>query len=49
MEHAKRLILEKHVTVNEVAAILSYEKVSSFIETFKKHHGYSPGQLKRKS
>jgi len=49
MEHAKRLMLEKHVTVNEVAAILNYEKVSSFIETFKKHHGYSPGQLKRKS
>jgi len=49
MEHAKRLMLEKAVTVNEVAAILNYEKVSSFIETFKKHHGYSPGHLKRKS
>ena len=49
MEHAKRLMLERHVTVNEVASILNYEKVSSFIETFKKHHGYSPGQLKRKS
>jgi len=49
MEHAKRLMLEKHVTVNEVASILNYEKVSSFIETFKKHHGYSPGQLKRKA
>ena len=49
MEHAKRLMLEKPITVNEVAAILNYEKVSSFIETFKKHHGYSPGHLKRKS
>ena len=49
MEHAKRLMLEKPLTVNEVASILSYEKVSSFIETFKKHHGFSPGQLKRKS
>lgn len=49
MEHAKRLMLEKPVTVNEVAAMLNYEKVSSFIETFKKHHGYSPGHLKRKS
>ena len=49
MEHAKRLMLEKPLTVNEVAAILNYEKVSSFIETFKKHHGYSPGHLKRKS
>ena len=49
MEHAKRLMLEKPITVNEVAAILNYEKVSSFIETFKKHHGYSPGHLKRRS
>jgi len=49
MEHAKRLMLEKSITVNEVAAMLNYEKVSSFIETFKKHHGYSPGHLKRKS
>jgi len=49
MEYAKRLMLEKAITVNEVAAILNYEKVSSFIETFKKHHGYSPGHLKRKS
>lgn len=49
MEHAKRLMLEKPITVNEVAALLNYEKVSSFIETFKKHHGYSPGHLKRKS
>lgn len=49
MEHAKRLMLEKPLSVNEAAAILNYEKVSSFIETFKKHHGYSPGQLKRKS
>jgi AraC-like DNA-binding protein len=49
MEHAKRLMLEKAITVNEVAAMLNYEKVSSFIETFKKHHGYSPGHLKRKS
>lgn len=49
MEHAKRLMLERPLTVNEVAAILNYEKVSSFIETFKKHHGYSPGHLKRKS
>jgi len=47
MEHAKKLLLERHATVNEVASILNYENVSSLIETFKKHHGYSPGQLKR--
>lgn len=49
MEEAKQLLLEKNITVNEVAAILQYEKVSSFIESFKKHHGYSPGRLKRKA
>jgi len=47
MEHAKKLLFERRATVNEVASILNYENVSSFIETFKKHHGYSPGQLKR--
>ena len=49
MEHAKRLLLERHLTVNEVAEILHYEKVSSFIDIFKKLHGYSPGKLKRKT
>lgn len=48
MEYAKQMMLEKPLTVNEVASLLKYEKVSSFIETFKKHHGYSPGHLKRK-
>jgi AraC-like DNA-binding protein len=49
MEHAKRLLLEKDVTVNEIAALLHYEKVSSFIDMFKKHQGYSPGTLRRRA
>ncbi len=48
MEYAKQLMLENPLTVSEVASLLKYEKVSSFIETFKKHHGYSPGHLKRR-
>jgi AraC-like DNA-binding protein len=46
MDHARELIVNRHLTINEVAAILKYEKVSSFIETFKRHFGYSPGKLK---
>jgi AraC-like DNA-binding protein len=47
MEHAKRLLMEKDMSVNQVASRLNYEKVSSFIETFKKHQGLSPGSIKR--
>ena len=47
MEFAKRLLLENDLSVNEVAFRLNYEKVSSFIDTFKKHQGFSPGSLRR--
>jgi AraC-like DNA-binding protein len=49
MEHARTLLSEKPLSVNEVACMLDYEKVSSFINIFKKHHGFSPGMLRRKS
>lgn len=48
MEMARDLLLQKPLTVNETAEILGYEKVSNFIDIFKKHHGYSPGSLKKK-
>lgn len=48
MELAKHLLLEKPLSVNEAAEILGYEKASNFIEIFKKHHGFSPGSIKRK-
>jgi len=48
MELAKQLMLENTLTVNDTAERLGYEKVSNFIEIFKKHHGYSPGVLKKK-
>lgn len=49
MNLAKMLLLEQPLTVNEAAARLGYEKVSNFIWIFKKHHGYSPGSIKKKS
>jgi AraC-like DNA-binding protein len=47
MEYAKKLLLEKPVTVKEVAYRLGYEKTSNFIHIFKKFHSYSPGYLKK--
>lgn len=48
MDLAKQLMLENTLTVNDTAERLGYEKVSNFIEIFKKHHGYSPGVLKKR-
>lgn len=48
MDLAKRMLLEKPLSVNEVAAMLDYEKVSNFIGMFKKHHGFSPGSMRKK-
>jgi AraC-like DNA-binding protein len=49
MEYAKRLLMEKDLSVNEVATMMNYEKVSSFIDMFKKHQGCSPGILRKKA
>lgn len=48
MQLAKNLLLEKPLSVNETAEILGYEKVSNFIDIFKKHHGYSPGSIRKR-
>jgi AraC-like DNA-binding protein len=48
MEMAKTLMLQNPFSVNEVAELMGYEKVSHFIEIFKKHHGCSPGSIKKK-
>jgi AraC-like DNA-binding protein len=47
MEHARQLLMERNLSVNEVANMLEYEKVSCFIDIFKKHHGHSPGAIKK--
>jgi AraC-like DNA-binding protein len=49
MEMARKLLLEKPLTVNEAAELMGYEKVSNFIDIFKKHHGYSPGTIRKKN
>ncbi|WP_166437204.1 helix-turn-helix domain-containing protein [Niastella caeni] len=48
MELARTLLLQKPLSVNEIAELMGYEKVSHFIEIFKKHHGCSPGSIKIK-
>ena len=47
MAYAKRLLLENHFTVKDVAYRLGYEKPSNFIHIFKKFHHYSPGSLRK--
>jgi AraC-like DNA-binding protein len=48
MEMARTILLQKSCSVNEIAELMGYEKVSHFIEIFKKHHGCSPGTIKKK-
>ena len=48
MDMARMIMLQKPYSVNEIAELMGYEKVSHFIEIFKKHHGCSPGTIKRK-
>ena len=48
MEMARTLLLQNPYTVNETAERMGYEKVSHFIDIFKKHHGCSPGTIKKK-
>lgn len=48
MEMARTLLLQNPFTVNETAERMGYEKASHFIEIFKKHHGCSPGSVKKK-
>ena len=47
MNLAKSLLTQKPLSVNEAAEIFGYEKVSNFIDIFKKHHGFSPGKFKK--
>lgn len=49
MQLAKNLLQEQPLTVYQAASRLGYEKVSNFIWIFKKHHGYSPGTIKKRA
>jgi AraC-like DNA-binding protein len=48
MERAKQLLTDRNLSVNDVANMLEYEKVSCFIDMFKKHYGHSPGAMRKK-
>jgi AraC-like DNA-binding protein len=46
MEMARRMVMEKQITIKKLAETLGYKQASHFIETFTRHYGYSPGCLK---
>lgn len=46
MELAKKLIIGSGISIKELANMLGYNQPSSFIETFSKQFGCSPGSLK---
>lgn len=48
MELARKILIEKPVSVTEVATMLDYGKVSNFIDMFKKHHGTPPGNFRKR-
>ena len=48
MELARQLMEVNTSSVNEMADMLGYEKVSYFIEIFKKYHGFSPGEIRKR-
>jgi AraC-like DNA-binding protein len=48
MDLARTILSQKPYSVNEIAELMGYEKVSHFIEIFKKHQGCSPGSINKK-
>jgi len=48
MEHARRLILDqRRRTCTSVGPAVGYENSSTFGKVFKRHHGVTPGQLRK--
>lgn len=47
MELAKKLLLEQHLNVNEIASNLGYSASSHFIAAFKKKYGITPKQFSK--
>ena len=44
MEIAAKLLVQRNLTVKEVAAACGYVDIYSFTKAFKKHYGCAPGQ-----
>lgn len=47
MENARKLLIEKKITISEVAFSTGYNDASYFSKTFKKYYGYSPSSLQK--
>jgi AraC family transcriptional regulator, transcriptional activator of the genes for pyochelin and ferripyochelin receptors len=47
MEKARNLLLESDISVHDIALMMGYQTLSSFITAFKKKTGYSPGTFKK--
>ncbi|MBS1747575.1 MAG: helix-turn-helix transcriptional regulator, partial [Bacteroidetes bacterium] len=48
MEKARELLLETDKPMKEIAALTGFEFLTNFIAAFRKYHGYTPGDLRRK-
>jgi AraC-like DNA-binding protein len=48
MQKARSLLLETDKPIKEVASLIGYERLTSFITAFRKHFGYTPASLRRK-
>ncbi|MEM9917747.1 MAG: AraC family transcriptional regulator [Bacteroidota bacterium] len=47
MNHAKRMLLDEKLTVNEVSDRIGYKNAQHFTTAFKRRFGYTPGKLRR--
>lgn len=49
IEHAKKLLENESIKINEVARLVGYEDTSYFGKTFRKHTGILPSEYRRRS
>ena len=48
MQSAKELLRDTNKPIKEIAALIGYTHLTSFITAFRKHFGYTPGSIRRK-
>ncbi|WP_199615929.1 AraC family transcriptional regulator [Paenibacillus alkalitolerans] len=48
LAHAKRLLAENGNSIKTIAAMVGFHEVTSFIRTFKKYEGVTPGQYQKR-
>lgn len=47
MQHARQLVEETQKPIKEIAALSGYPRTTNFITAFRKHHGITPGAIRR--